>query len=129
MYEDICLLSATDNFCIVDIDNRRFMVNPKTGTFVFGKDNELDGSHAEEFSHTGCKENFDDFVRGWIGFGRDYPNGIIHFAPNIPSQCVWLFERGYDVLELFSSHGAPGNCIVRGFGNVWEQPLGEIIAA
>ncbi len=115
-----------DKFDMMTFENRRFMYNPKTGTIVFGKDGELNGSHGAEFGITGCDEAYDDFVRGWIGVGKEYPHGVIHFAPNIPPECVWLFERGFDTLEMFSAHGAGDKCIIRGFGKVWEQPLGSI---
>lgn len=125
----ICLVeTGRHHFDMQKIDNRRFMFNPATGSLIFGKDGKTDGSHAEEFSHTGCGEGFDNFIRGWVGTGKNYPSGIIHFAPNIPAECIGLFDRAFDTLLMFKGNGAVGKTIVRGFGRVWEQMLCEIAA-
>ena len=85
-------------------------------------------SHAEEFGESGCKENYDDFIRGWVGNGGDYPDGIIHFAPNIPKECVKLFDKAYSTLEMFKKNGMGKKCIIRGFGDTWEQPYDKLLA-
>ncbi len=67
------------------IDNRRFMYNPKTGILVLGYQyaatSTMVSSHANELADAGITKGYDDFVRGWIGTGGDYPKGVIHFAP------------------------------------------------
>ena len=122
-----CLINTNaEGFDIMCISNRRFMYNPKTGTLVFGKDKELKRSHAQEFGELGCKEPFDDFIRGWIGCGKVYPNGVIHFAPNIPKDCVELFDKAFDTLLMFEKNGARKTTVVRGFAAKWEQELRDI---
>ena len=105
------------SFNMQEIENRRFMYNPKSGVLIlgyqYGKTKGLPGSHADDLAMAGIKQKFDDFVRGWVGTGRHYPDGVIHFAPNIDSRNISLFEKGFDV--------------VRAFGNQWEQPLSSIL--
>ncbi|EFE14140.1 hypothetical protein LK436_01515 [Clostridium sp. M62/1] len=76
---------AVQAFDMQDISNRRFMYNPKTGILVlgqqYGKTRGLPGSHTDDLAQAGIKNGFDDFVRGWVGTGKNYPAGIIHFAP------------------------------------------------
>ena len=71
-------------FDMQDISNRRFMFNPKTGILIlgqqYGKTRGLPGSHAEDLARAGIRNGFDDFVRGWVGTGKSYPAGVIHFA-------------------------------------------------
>ena len=59
------------------IDNRRFMYNPKTGILVLGYQyaatSTMVSSHANELADAGITKGYDDFVRGWIGTGGDYP--------------------------------------------------------
>ena len=78
------------------IDNRRFLFNTKTGVLVlgkqFGKTEGLPGSHAEELAAAGIIKDFDSFVRGWIGTGRNYPKGVIHFAPCVDSGNISLLS-------------------------------------
>ena len=112
------------------IDNRRFLFNPKTGVLVlgkqFGKTKGLPGSHAEELAAAGIIKDFDSFVRGWIGTGRNYPKGVIHFAPCVDSGNISLFDRAFDTLKMFQESGALAGTMIRGFGERWEQPLSDI---
>ena len=62
-----------------------------------------------------------------MGTGRHYADGVIHFAPNIDSKNISLFEKGFDTLEMFSSNGARDKTVVRAFGDKWEQPLSSIL--
>lgn len=74
------------SFDMREIDNRRFMFSPQAGELILGRQyrgGQLYKSHAEEHFDSGAKAPFDSFIRGWIGTGRDYPDGVIHFAPNI----------------------------------------------
>lgn len=113
------------------IDNRRFMFNPKTGVLVLGRQYKetslVNASHAVELADAGITKGFDDFVRGWIGAGGDYPKGVIHFAPCVDSGNISLFDRAFDTLEMFRENGALAGTVIRGFGNRWEQPLSAIL--
>lgn len=123
--------TGTQAIDMQQIDNRRFLFNPKTGVLVlgkqFGKTRGLPGSHAEELAAAGIIKDFDSFVRGWIGIGRDYPKGVIHFAPCVDSRNISLLDRAFDTLEMFRGNGALAGTVVRGFGSRWEQPLSAIL--
>ena len=112
------------------IENRRFMYEPQTGTLILGyqfRGKDLASSHAEEHTDSGATEPFDRFIRGWIGTGREYKDGVIHFAPNIDGQNPEQFDRAYSTLEMFRENKANGKTVVRGFGDRWEQPLSNLI--
>ena len=113
------------------IGNRRFLFNPKTGVLVLGRQYQetslVNASHAVELADAGITKDFDDFVRGWIGTGRNYPKGVIHFAPCVDSGNISLFDRAFDTLEMFRENGALAGTVVRGFGSRWEQPLSAIL--
>lgn len=114
------------------VDNRRFMLNPKTGTLILGDEKYghgadlVAGSHSEEFFDSGVKENFDDFIRGWIGYtarGR-YKNGIIHFAPSISAE---NFDNGFDVIQfLRAQNGVNERTVIRGFGTIGEETIKDL---
>ncbi len=112
------------------IDNRRFLFNPKTGVLVLGRQYQetslVNASHAVELADAGITKDFDDFVRGWIGTGRNYPKGVIHFAPCDRFR-KHFFDRAFDTLEMFRENGALAGTVVRGFGSRWEQPLSAIL--
>lgn len=118
-------------FNMQEIENRRFMYNPKSGVLIlgyqYGKTKALPGSHADDFALAAIKQNYDDFVRGWVGTGKHYPDGVIHFAPNIDSRNIPLFEKGFDTLEMFSANGARDKTVVRAFGDKWEQLLSSLL--
>ena len=112
------------------IENRRFMYQPQTGTLILGYQfhgKDLVSSHAEEHHASGAQEPFDSFIRGWIGTGRSYPDGVIHFAPNIDSRNTEQFDRAFSTLEMFRENNANGKTVIRGFGDKWERPFSEII--
>ena len=118
------------SFDMREIDNRRFMFSPQTGELILGRQyrsGQLYKSHAEEHFDSGAKAPFDSFIRGWIGTGRDYPDGVIHFAPNIGTDNITAFDNAFSTLQMFSENGAAGDTVVRGFGRKWEQPLKDII--
>ena len=118
------------SFDMREIDNRRFMFSPQAGELILGRQyrgGQLYKSHAEEHFDSGAKAPFDSFIRGWIGTGRDYPDGVIHFAPNIGTDNITAFDNAFSTLQMFSENGAAGDTVVRGFGRKWEQPLKDII--
>jgi antirestriction protein ArdC len=120
----------TESFDMQKIQNRRFMYNPQTGTLLLGvqfRGNEILYSHAEEYHRIGIREDFDRFVRGWVGTGKSYKQGVIHFAPNVPASVPELFNKGFDTLEMFKRNNANAKTVVRGFGSRWEQPLSDIV--
>lgn len=108
------------------IGNRRFLFNPKTGVLVLGRQYQetslVNASHAVELADAGITKDFDDFVRGWIGTGRNYPKGVIHFAPCVDSGNISLFDRAFDTLEMFRENGALAGTVVRGFGSRGNSP-------
>ena len=117
-------------FDIQAIQNRRFMFSPQTGELILGKQyrgNTLVKSHAEEHGESGAKAPFDSFLRGWVGTGKDYKDGVIHFAPAIDAGNAEQFDRAFSTVEMFARNGANGKTVIRGFGDVWEQPLSDLI--
>jgi len=117
---------------LTNVGNRRFMYNPKTCTLLLGGEDvekgshEMVSSHAEEFHQAGIKEDYDDFVRGWIGYNsRQYRHGIIHFAPNI---CKASFNQGFDTLSAFASQlHIDGKTKVLNFVKYGEQLMGDLL--
>ena len=94
--------TATKAFDIQEIDNRRFMYEPKTGVLIFGeqywKVKGLPGSHAEDLAKAGITAGYDDHVRGWVGTGKEYPKGVVHFAPNVDERNITLLDLAFDTL-------------------------------
>ena len=106
------------------------MFSPQTGELILGKQyrgSALVKSHAEEHGESGAKAPFDSFIRGWIGTGHSYKDGVIHFAPAIDAHNTEQFDRAFSVLEMFSQNGANGKTVIRGFGDIWEQPLSDLV--
>ena len=119
-----------ENISIQQINNRRFMFSPQSGELILGKQYKgtaLYESHAEEHGKSGAKAPFDSFVRGWVGTGKHYPQGIIHFAPAIDCENQVLYSLAFTTLEMFRQNGGMANTVIRGFGAHWEQPFSDII--
>lgn len=119
------------------IQNRRFMYH-SDGILILGAEDVTKRtrgvlkSHAEEhgeaIAHTNSKlPPYDEFVRGWIGVGKHYPDGIIHFAPHIPSSCGPYFDTAFDFIETALKNGFNSKSVLRGFGEVWEQEISCIL--
>lgn len=73
------------------ITNRRFMYDPQTGILLLGDETygkSIRSSHAQEFHDSQAGGCFDDYLRGWIGTSRQYPRGIVHFAPRCQHGAV-----------------------------------------
>ena len=97
------------SFDMQRIENRRFMFSPQTGELILGrqyKGGQLRRSHAEEYFDSGAKATFDSFVRGWVGTGKEYKNGVIHFAPNISADNIPAFEQAFSTLAMFNENHA-----------------------
>ena len=121
----------TVSFDMQEIENRRFMYSTDSCELIIGeqyKGNDLIASHAEEHGKAGAKAPFDNFIRGWIGTGKGYKDGVIHFAPPINTHNIDRFNHGFSTLEMFSANGANSRTIIRGFGDRWEQPLSDLIS-
>lgn len=129
--EIMCIDTARQTIDMQQIQNRRFLYNPRTGILVLGfqyaPKSPLLSSHADELAGAGITKDYDDFVRGWVGTGRSYPKGVIHFAPSVDERCVSLFDRAFSTLEMFQKNGALADTVIRGFGKQWERPLSDIL--
>ena len=126
-----------ENVDLMTIQNRRFMYHPD-GILILGaedttrKTRGVLKSHAEEYGIATEKfalflPPYDKFVRGWIGVGKHYPDGIIHFAPHVPSMCGPYFEAAFDFIEQAARNGFGGQCMLRGFGEVWERSMSDVL--
>ena len=119
-------LSVQRRFDFSSVDNRRFIFDPVSRRFVIGaqlpKSRSLVGSHAEDwFDATGSNRNFDRCIRGWIGTGGNYRNGVIHFAPPAAHNLNTL-----DCLSTLAKCGATKKTILRGFDST-ETKLGDAV--
>lgn len=115
---------------ILRITNRRFMYDPRTGILLLGDEiygKSIRSSHAQEFHASKAGGCFDDYLRGWVGTSRQYPHGIVHFAPAVSME---QFDRGFDTLQMFARlEDINGDTIVRGFCSLSEVRLSEILPA
>ena len=113
---------------ILQITNRRFMYHPMSQTLIlgdekFGKD--ICSSHAQEFYESKVEGHFDDYLRGWIGAGCEYPHGIIHFAPSVGRK---LFDKGVDTLQMFAKlNGVDKGTIIWGFCELLEIKISTLL--
>lgn len=122
-------------------DNRRFMFY--NNKMILGaRDGQVGGqfgSHAQEHAYAEPVEHFDKwYVRGWVGMGRNYPQGVIHFAPSWGPGSLQqpdIYNDVMDSLEYFKRVGANDKTLVRGLygfageGELYkeETPLGDIL--
>ena len=106
------------------------MYDPQTGILLLGDETygkSIRSSHAQEFHDSQAGGRFDDYLRGWVGTSRQYPRGIVHFAPAVSME---QFDRGVDTLLMFARlEGINGDTVVRGFCNLPETRLGGILPA
>lgn len=127
----MCIDTTKQTIDMQQIQNRRFMYNPRTGILVLGfqyaPKSPLLSSHADELAEAGITKDYDEFVRGWIGTDRNYPKGVIHFAPCVDSRNMPLFDRAFSTLEMFRENGALADTVIRGFGKRWEQSMSDIL--
>ena len=125
--------TKNQRFDMQQIDNRRFMFNPQTGILLLGMQykpsGKIYGSHAEDLSNARIHSGYDDYVRGWVGTGKEYPHGVIHFAPNVDDRNTALFDRAFKALDMFSQNGAEAQTVVRALGKRWEQPLFSVLTS
>ena len=116
-------------FDLRQIDNRRFMFSAQSGELILGaqyRSHCLHSSHAQEHAQSGAAAAYDSFVRGWIGTSRQYPYGVIHFAPAIDTANEEIYTSAFEALKMFQENGAVGATVVRGFGGIWEQFMRNI---
>lgn len=72
-------------------DKTMVMYDPQTGILLLGDEiygKSIRSSHAQEFHESKTGGSFDDYLRGWIGTSRQYPRGIVHFAPRCQHGAV-----------------------------------------
>lgn len=119
---------------LMQVKNRRFMYH-SNGLLIMGaedtaKGNKLIGSHAEEY-HDASKlyvlPPYDDFIRGWIGVGGKYKDGIIHFAPAIPANNIKMLDKAFDFIEAALANGFSRKAVLRGFPGAWEQKINAVL--
>lgn len=129
----VCVNLNNTNVDLSKIENRRFMFHPK-GWLVLGEEDVCRGklfkSHAEEYYEATKLHSlpaFDSFVRGWIGVGGGYPKGVVHFAPNIPSKDIELFDKAFSFVETVLKNGFSKDAVLRGFPGDWEQTIRKVI--
>ena len=113
---------------ILQIANRRFMYNPPTGILILGDEmygKSICSSHSQEFYASKAEGCFDDYLRGWICVSKNYPRGIIHFAPVVSME---QFDRGFDTLQMFTKlEGINGDTVIRGFCGLPEKKMGDLL--
>lgn len=124
------MLLHDEPFDLKDIKNRRFMFNPTTGEMVLGGERREKGfSHAEEHRESGAVGQFDDFIRGWVGTSKEYPSGVVHFAPPIEEKYFREHPDYADevmkTLEFLAHNGATKNTVLRSVPGAREQKFGE----
>jgi len=113
-------------FC--GIENRRFMYCARTRELILGRAT-TSGSHAEEHWDSRARAKFDEFVRGWVGFGGCYRHGVVHFAPPFAETEVvdpGVADALLSTLSVFAANGGSARTILRGAGTAaWEASFGE----
>ena len=78
---------------VLRVTNRRFMYDPQTGILLLGDETcgkSIRSSHAQEFHESKAGGCFDDYLCGWISTSKQYPRGIVHFAPAV---CMEQFDK------------------------------------
>lgn len=104
------------------------MYSPQTEILILGDEmygKSICSSHAQEFHVSKAEGRFDDYLRGWIGASKNYPRGIVHFAPAVGME---QFDRGFDTLQMFTKlEGANRDTMVRGFCNSPEVRIGDLL--
>lgn len=119
------------------IKNRRFMYH-SSGLLLLGAEDMVRTtrgilkSHAEEYGEVSERFStnlppYDTFVRGWIGVGKNYPHGIIHFAPHVVASCTGYFNTAFDFVEAAMKNGFTSRSILRGFCDPWEQSISNLL--
>lgn len=121
------------DFNLLAGENRRFLFHPGRAEMVIGGawNSRNLRSHELDFDLAGGQGDPDHWwVKGWVGIGRNFPSGIIHFTP--PLNREWLsdpatFDGCFSCLEFWHKSGASLKTVVRGWGGRHEQPLGDIL--
>ncbi len=105
--------------------NRRFIYNYRTAELLLGGSNINYSSHETDWKESGAMGSFEDVVKGWIGFGGIYNNGLIQFSPPVYGLDM---DKGYRALNMFKKHGANNKTVVLNFLKTREQTLGDILS-
>lgn len=102
------------------IGNRRFLYNPKIGILVLGRQYAKGGfataSHAAELAAAGITEGYDDFVRGWIGTGRDLKEWVD--GMNEMFTEAGILKDGSKFEDVFSFQYGELSCLLYPFDDV-----------
>ena len=116
------------NVCHKKKSLQYFMYNPKRKELLLASEGEEITSHADvhdkystvksevprEFLQMrGYKSDYDQFIKGWAGVSKEYPNGIIHFHSYTPT------DQMLEVIDIFKKNGANCDTIIR------NAPTGE----
>lgn len=118
-----------DKIDITKIKNARFLYNSNNKELILDDDKNLDGSHAELYYNIkNTNKNFDNYIRGWIGFGGRYKNGIIHFAPPIDKNNYEDINAGIDFIEQMIKLGVSDKVKIRNFGYMGEIRYSDLIS-
>lgn len=118
-----------DKIDITKIKNARFLYNPVKKELILDDDNKLSGSHSElYFNIKNTNDNFDDYIRGFIGFGGNYRNGIIHFSPHIMKQDYEGINAGLSFIEQMIKMGATDKIKIRNLGYIGEIKYYDLIS-
>ena len=114
-------------------DNRFFRTKKKTVTKAVAAALLKEGRvyvndlYSEKAGKTyGAYVVLDDTGDKYVNF-KEYPHGIIHFAPNVDDRNTALFNRAFETLEMFVQNGAVAETVVRSLGKRWEQPLFSVM--
>lgn len=112
------------------IKNTRFMYNPKTKELILDDYNcGMIGTHSElYYKAKNTNKGFDDYIRGWIGFGGGYKNGIIHFAPPVDKTDYERIDAGLSFIEQMIKCGANDKIKIRNFGIMGEIRYKDLIS-
>ena len=114
----------TETFDIQQIQNRRFMYNPQTGTLILSVQTQCNDYFYRcdaRRPRYGGRRNFEGYISGWINGGN------IHFLPSVPTSVRSFYNKALDAIVMFYRNNANMKTAIRGFGQSEPQPLENII--
>lgn len=96
--------------------NRRFIYHAQHNVLVLGLGIHGDSTHAQEWHASNSTGVFDETVRGWVGCGGGYPQGIIHFAPQVMlDQGIERVDAAYALIDHLMALGLSNNTTLKNF--------------